>query len=526
MPDETPPPIAIDVLIVDDDESHAEAVADSLAPLGCDCTTVSSGAEAVRRIESDSFDVVITDLRMDDVDGLEVLRRAKEELSEAEVIVLTGHSSVGSAVTAMQGGAYTYLTKPLDISELRAAVEKASERIRLIRRNAQLSSRLDEKFGFEGVIGVSPATQKVIAQLKSVAATDATVLITGENGTGKELAARALHQNSPRKSKPFVSLNVAALPKDILESELFGHEAGAFTGATGKRVGKFEYAHGGTLFLDEVGELPPHAQVKLLRALQEGEVDPVGATRTHKVDVRVISATNRDMIAQVQEGSFREDLYYRLNVFPIALPPLARRRADIAALAEHFLARIALEEGRRNIRGITPRAATMLEHHDWPGNVRQLENAVFRAVVLCEGDRLDVGDFPQIEASLPDGATLEAAVPAAPDAVPDTVGGDVRRERVAAPSMETPDPHVAAAPPRSPAAPAVPAVDATGTVRRMDDVEADMIRFAIDHHDGRMTRVAKSLGMGRSTLYRKLKELGLDGASDPTRPAPGERDAA
>jgi two-component system response regulator HydG len=257
--------IPIRVLVVDDDESHAQAVAESLSRINCECQVASSGERGSGLITSESWDVIVTDLRMGDIDGLEILRLAKEELPDAEVIVLTGHGSIASAVTAMQHGAYTYLTKPLDITELRSAVEKASARLRLIRRNAELRRSLEERFGFEGVIGNSPQMHRVIEQLKNVAPTDSTVLIYGDNGTGKELAAKALHQNSLRKSKPFVPLNISALPDSILESELFGHEQGAFTGAIGRRIGKFEHANGGTLFLDEVGEMPMATQIKLLR---------------------------------------------------------------------------------------------------------------------------------------------------------------------------------------------------------------------------------------------------------------------
>ena len=520
------------ILIVDDDPVERRLLQTAVVRMGHRVEEAGDGEEALARLEALTrarrpVHAVLLDLVMPGLDGMGVLERLARMDAAPPAIVQTARGSIDTVVSAMRAGAVDFVVKPASAERLAVSIGNALRLTAMERAVRGAEKRGASLFGFDDLIAGAPAMERPVALGRRAAASGIPVLLEGPSGTGKEVFARAIGGAGERAGRPFVTVNCGALPESLVESILFGHEKGAFTGADTAHKGKFREADGGTLFLDEVGELPPHAQVKLLRALQEGEVDPVGATRTRKVDVRVISATNRDMIAQVQEGSFREDLYYRLNVFPIALPPLARRRADIAALAEHFLARIALEEGRRNIRGITPRAATMLEHHDWPGNVRQLENAVFRAVVLCEGDRLDVGDFPQIEASLPDGATLEAALPtAAPDAVPDTVGGDVRRERVAAPSMETPDPHVAAAPPRSPAAPAVPAVDATGTVRRMDDVEADMIRLAIDHHDGRMTRVAKSLGMGRSTLYRKLKELGLDGASDPTRPAPGERDAA
>src|SRR3990172_9074714 len=303
--------IPIHVLIVDDDEAHAQAVAESLTRIGSDCTVATSGRRGESLIESENFDVVVTDMRMDEVDGLAILRKAKEELPEAEVIVVTGHGSITSAVTAMQHGAYTYLTKPLDINELRDAVQKASSRVRLIRRNAELNRRLDEKFGFEGVVGSSPQMQRIIDILKSVAPTDSTVLIHGESGTGKELVARAIHQNSPRKNKPFVALNISALPDGILESELFGHEQGAFTGAIGRRVGKFEYANGGTLLLDEVGEMPMDTQIKLLRVLEDRKITRIGANDLLNVNVRLVAATNADPKELVETKRFRNDLYYR-----------------------------------------------------------------------------------------------------------------------------------------------------------------------------------------------------------------------
>ncbi|MBV8607615.1 MAG: sigma-54-dependent Fis family transcriptional regulator, partial [Singulisphaera sp.] len=280
----------IRVLVVDDDAPHAEAVAESLERVGYECVVATSGRDALRMIEEQTFDIVVTDLIMDEVGGLEVLAKAKRELPDAEVVILTGHSTVKTAVTAMQAGATTYLTKPLDINELRTVADKASQSQRLQRSNIELQRQLNEKFGFEGVIGNSPAMHGVVARLRQIAPTSASVLIAGESGTGKELVAKALHINSPRKNKPFVPLNCAELGESMLESELFGHVRGAFTGADRDRIGRFQYANGGTLFLDEIGELSPDAQVKLLRALQEGEIDPVGARRSVKVDVRLISA--------------------------------------------------------------------------------------------------------------------------------------------------------------------------------------------------------------------------------------------
>ena len=294
----------IRVLVVDDDEPHAEAVAESLERVGYECVVATSGREGLRQIEEQSFDIVITDLIMDGVGGLEILAKAKSELPDAEVVILTGHGTIKTAVTAMQAGAMHYLTKPLDIGELRAVVDKASQTLRLARSNIELQKQLNEKFGFEGVIGNSPAMHAVVARLRQIAPTSASVLITGESGTGKELVAKAMHNNSPRQYKPFVTLNCTALNDNILEDELFGHVKGAFTGADRERKGWFEHANGGTLFLDEVGDMPLSTQVKLLRALENGEIVRVGTNEPIKVNVRLISATNRDLAEAIAAGRF------------------------------------------------------------------------------------------------------------------------------------------------------------------------------------------------------------------------------
>lgn len=456
--------IPVSVLIIDDDEGHAQAVADSLERIGCECRIATSGTQGGELIESDAFDVVITDLKMDDVDGLTILRKAKTELPDAEVIVLTGHSSIHSAVTAMQGGAYTYLTKPLDIQELRAAVEKASERVRLLRRNIALNRRLDEKFGFEGVVGNSPAMHRVIEQLKSLAATDTTVLILGESGTGKELVARALHQNSNRKSKPFVPLNISALPESILESELFGHEQGAFTGAGSRRIGKFEHANGGTLFLDEVGEMPMETQIKLLRVLEDRKITRLGSNEEKAINVRVLAATNADLKQMVEQGTFRRDLYYRLGVVSITLPPLRERRGDIPLLIDHFLKELQERHGR-HVEGVTGRARQILTAYDWPGNIRQLRNVVEGMLALDTDGLLDVDDLPDELA--PPGAGLESA------ASPGVAGAD----------------------------------NLIG--RPLEDVESYYIARALELTNGKREEAARMLGIGERTLYRKLKEYGL-----------------
>jgi two-component system response regulator HydG len=470
MPDHNTDPadlnrITIRVLVVDDDETHGQAVADSLRRMNCECTVAKTGQRGLELIESDQFDIVVTDLRMGDVDGLDILEKSKKELPEAEVIILTGHGTINSAVAAMQGGAYTYLTKPLDINELRTAVEKASSRVRLIKRNADLRSRLDEKFGFEGVIGSSSPMRNIIEKLKHVAPTDATVLIQGENGTGKELVARALHENSPRKNKPFVPLNISALPDSILESELFGHEAGAFTGAITRRIGKFEYANGGTLFLDEVGEMPMDTQIKLLRVLEDRKITRIGQNEEKAVNVRLVAATNAPLAQMVEEGKFRKDLYYRLKVVDINLPPLRERRDDITLLMDHFLkdfTRIYNKE----VVGISRSARLALRQYDWPGNIRELRNVMERMLLLDTDGILDVNDLPDEISPLPADAEEQLANSASggQDAL---IGKDLR------------------------------------------EVEKYYIRKALEITDGKREEAANMLGMGERTLYRKIKEYDL-----------------
>jgi two-component system response regulator HydG len=457
--------IPIRLLIVDDDEGHAQAVADSLASINCDCRIANSGELGSQLIAAESWDVIVTDLRMGEIDGLQILQQAKQELPDAEVIVLTGHGSISSAVTAMQHGAYTYLTKPLDISELRLAVEKASARLRLIRRNVELRQSLDERFGFEGVIGSSPQMHKIIDILKNVAPTDSTVLIQGENGTGKELVARALHQNSPRKNKPFVPLNISALPDSILESELFGHEQGAFTGAAGKRIGKFEYANGGTLFLDEVGEMPMDTQVKLLRVLEDRKITRLGANDELLINVRLVAATNADLQQLVADGKFREDLFYRLNVVNIHLPPLRERPGDIPLLLEHFLREISKTLGRE-VQGFSRAARKALLAYSWPGNIRQLRNTVERMLVLDSDGLLDVDGLP----------------PEIAATVSDTLG-DGDSEAVSGADLLI--------------------------GRPLTEVEKYYIQRALELTDGNREEAAKMLEIGERTLYRKIKEYGL-----------------
>jgi two-component system response regulator HydG len=455
------------VLVVDNDLIHARTMGEGLSRLGYQVTVTGSGLEGARKLEQESFDVVVTDLMMNDIGGLEILARAKKASEETEVIVVTGHGTIPSAVAAMQQGAFTYLQKPLDLSHLRTAVERASEGVRLKRQNVELNRRLDEKFGFEGVVGSSPQMLSLIERLKRIAPTDATVLIQGETGTGKELVAQAIHQNSPRKSKPFVALNCAALSENILESELFGHVRGAFTDASSDRVGKFEYANGGTLFLDEVGDMPMPTQIKLLRVLESAEITRVGSNTPLKVNVRILSATNRNLEDAIAAGTFRSDLYHRLKVVTIAIPTLTERAADIPLLIEHFVRQFAKRHGK-TIKGMSLPARVKLGSYGWPGNVRQLRNVIESMVVVDCDETLDVDDLP-----------LEL------------------------------DPATAPAPSPSPAGVDLHAGLSALVGRPLEEVERIFITETLRLTGGNREQAAELLGIGERTLYRKIKEYQL-----------------
>ena len=451
------------ILIVDNDLAHAEAVAESLRTVGYACDPVGSGAAGAERIAESPVDVVITDLMMADVDGLEILRQAKERDPAVEVILVTGHGSVPSAVEAMQEGAFNYLLKPLDLQHLRAVVAKAASSLQLRRTNLELKRRLDEKFGFEGVVGSSRQMNAVIERLKRIAPTDAAVLIAGATGTGKELVAQAIHQNSPRKNKNFVALNCAALSENILESELFGHIKGAFTDASSDRVGKFEYAHGGTLFLDEVGDMPMATQIKLLRVLESGEITRVGSNEPVKVNVRLLSATNADLEAAVAEGKFRNDLYHRIKVVTVVLPTLSERAEDVPLLIEHFTRQFAKRHGKQ-IKGMTTTARRRMLAYDWPGNVRELRNVVEGMVVVDVDGVLDVDDFNV------DWVDEDENVPA---------DGDGR-------------------------------ATLAGLVGRpLKELERQFIRETLLAVGGNREEASKMLGIGERTLYRKINEYHL-----------------
>jgi two-component system, NtrC family, response regulator HydG len=383
------------ILVVDDEPSARSGMEKLLSQEGYDVSVAADGPSALAIAADSPPDVVITDLKMPKMDGVALLGKLREQDRDLPVIMVTAFGDVGSAVNAMRAGAADYLTKPVDFDALAMAIERALERRELRAEADELRRQLREREGdgLGGLIGASPAMQKVYRTARQVAGARATVLITGESGTGKGELARAIHQKGPRAHAPFVALHCAALVESLLESELFGHERGAFTGAEKRRIGRFEQAHGGTLFLDEVGEIPASTQVKLLRVLQERTFERVGGNEPIQVDVRLIAATNRDLAADVQDGRFREDLYYRLNVVHIDMPPLRIRDNDVLLLANHFLRRFAADN-RRKIEGFSDRARAKLLAHRWPGNVRELENAIERAVVLCEEHRIEEEHLP------------------------------------------------------------------------------------------------------------------------------------
>jgi len=449
------------VLIIDDEKAHAEVLKESLERVGYECAVATSGKAGARRIEHEDFDVVLTDLKMPDMDGLALLRKARHDLPDAEVLLITGFGDVKTAVEAIKEGASNYLTKPVDLAELRAIVGKATERLRLARANRELKRQLDERFGFEGVVGNSRRMHEIIARLKDIAGTSATVLIQGETGTGKELVAKAIHMNSPRKNKPFVAMNCTALNENLLEDELFGHEPGAFTGADRVRKGRFEHANGGTLFLDEVGDMPPTLQAKLLRVLENQEVYRIGSNEPIKVNVRLISATNRDLEAAVAAGTFRQDLYFRLKVVTIKLPPLRERREDIPLLADHFRKEFSQRHGKQ-VRDFSPAVRRGMAAYDWPGNVRELRNLIESMVVQDHDGILDLDDIQE-------GDTLRAL-----------------------PSADR------------------PAISPGGLVGRpLTEVERYYIEQALQLTGGNREEAARLLGIGERTLYRVMQDWKL-----------------
>jgi DNA-binding NtrC family response regulator len=492
------------VLIVDDDPAQRRILEETLKRLGFETRTAASGEQTLTILEGPdaaSISLVLLDLVMPGMDGMGVLAKVASKTGMPPFIVQTANGSIDTAIQAMRAGAVDFVVKPASPERLDVSIKSALKIEALAGEITRIKKKVEGTLTFNELIIRDERMGRVVSLGRRSAASNIPVLIEGESGVGKELIARAIQGESERAGKPFITVNCGAIPENLVESILFGHEKGSFTGATDKRIGKFQEADGGTLFLDEVGELPLEAQVKLLRALQEGEIDPVGSKKPIKVNFRLISATNRDMIQQVKDGKFREDLYYRLNVFPIHIPALRDRLADVPDLARHFMTRFAVEEGKR-IVGFSSEAMRLLQAYSWPGNVRQLENAVFRAVVLADGAELTVAEFPQIAAHV-DGFTAE--VPAAPAYVD-------KNPAYTGPALlgaEATIPHTVEIKGGNGEL-GIPAMSGDGEIRRLEDIEADMIRLALGRYRGHMTEVAKRLNIGRSTLYRKMQEYGLE----------------
>ncbi|KZK97015.1 sigma-54 dependent transcriptional regulator [Pseudovibrio sp. Ad26] len=505
------------ILIVDDDPVQRRLLEEAVKRFGYRSKSCVDGRQALEILTGTAqteIDLVILDLMMPKVDGFQVLKETRAAKNAVPVIVQTANGSIETVIEAMRAGAQDFVVKPSRPERLQVSITNLLKVATLEGELTRIRKHTEGTLTFDNIVTRSEPMNRVLRLGERAASSNIPILIEGESGVGKELIARAIQGSSERRSKPFVTVNCGAIPDHLVESILFGHEKGAFTGAVDKHMGKFQEASGGTLFLDEVGELPLEVQVKLLRALQEGEVDPVGARKPIKVDFRLISATNRRLIDQVKEGKFREDLYYRLNVFPIWIPPLRDRSEDIPELTRHFLARFAAEESKPQVTGITSNTVNMLKSYDWPGNIRQLENAVFRAVVLCDGPSLTCDDFPQI-AQATDTPMSYAAAPPAGNKEPQA---DVYSSSLSVASKweEQQDERflqveaVSAFDAEQPPFGYMRSLDGEGHVRTLISVEEEMIRTAISHYGGRMTEVAKRLGIGRSTLYRKLKEYGLE----------------
>ena len=446
------------ILIVDDDRPQRDGLQRALADR-YDVLVAEEAQKASAILEAQPVDVLLTDLRMPGEDGLKLLRRAGSLSNPPVSIMMTAYGSIENAVEAMKAGAYHYVTKPVNLDELDLIIGRALKSRKIEAENANLHEQLDQKFGLENLIGQSPAMLQMFDIIRQVAPTRASVLITGDTGTGKELVAHALHNLSPRKAGPFVAVHAAALPTTLLESELFGHEKGAFTGAVERRAGRFEMADGGTIFLDEVGELEPAMQVKLLRVLEERRFERVGGNKTIEVDVRLVAATNRDLKKMVAEGKFRDDLFYRLSVVTVNLPPLRERRDDVPLLVTAFNRQYS-EENNTPVRDITQEAVNVLMAYDWPGNVRELRNAVEQMVVLARGDRLTVRDIP---------STIRS-------------GADLTKISVVRP----------------------------GVTMTVEEAERQLIIQSLKDTKGNRTKAAEKIGMSRRTLHRKLKEYHLE----------------
>ncbi|HEY3679223.1 MAG TPA: sigma-54 dependent transcriptional regulator [Bradyrhizobium sp.] len=494
------------ILIADDDAVQRRLVENMVQKCGYEALVVDSGDAAIAALtaaDAQPIDVLVLDMVMPGLDGMGVLAKIREAGLNIPVIVQTAHGGIDNVVSAMRAGAQDFVVKPVGLERLQVSLRNALNTNALKGELQRIRHSREGKLTFADIVTRSETMAGVLRTAQKAAASTIPVLIEGESGVGKELFARAIHGSGERKSKPFVAVNCGAIPDNLVESILFGHEKGAFTGATERHTGKFVEASGGTLFLDEISELPLTAQVKLLRALQEGAVEAVGGRKPMKVDVRIVSATNRKLLDRVKAGHFREDLFYRLHVLPLTIPPLRMRREDIPHLLRHFLARFCAEENRP-ITGMSGEAMALLSQLDWPGNIRQLENAVYRAVVMSETDQLDVVDFPQAAAqSLATtdmhNQPVEPLVigPGPHSTVPTMVSGN----------------EIPIAPPL-PSAGTLTMLTSTGEVRPLEEMETEIIRFAISHYRGQMSEVARRLKIGRSTLYRKLDEAAANDSTD------------
>jgi DNA-binding NtrC family response regulator len=496
------------VLVVDDDPVQRRLLDAMLRRLEYDPLLAEGGEQALALLaapDRGGVDCIVLDLVMPEIDGFMFLQRLRERGIDLPVIVQTAQGSIDTVVTAMRAGASDFVVKPVGVERMQVSLRNTLSQAALAGEVRRIQRTVEGALALHDLSSASPRMQQTLKLAEKAAASDIPVLIEGESGVGKELIARAIRGAGARKSAPFVAVNCGAIPANLVESILFGHEKGAFTGATERTPGKFVEANGGTLFLDEIGELPPDTQVKLLRALQDGEIDPVGGRKPVKVDFRLVSATNRDLLELVRAGKFREDLFYRLHIFPITVPPLRDRMEDLPELVRRFVARFAAEEGKR-VRAVSADAMRLLAAYRWPGNVRQLENAVFRAVVLAESDEIGAREFPQVAAQVPGYEAF--AMPGAPLPA-------VAQEAAPEPLVVIAD-SPATAPGAVNGTPAdlLPLLGPDGHVRPMETVEAETIRFAIDRYRGRMTEVARRLKIGRSTLYRKLKDLGLDDGTE------------
>ena len=511
------------ILIVDDDPTQRRLMRAVCEKGGFDVTQAESGEEAVSIIRGDDSQeiaLVMLDLRMPGgMDGMETLKRAKSFREDLPFIVLTAQGGIDTVVEAMQNGAADFFVKPASPERVMVSINNALNMTTLKGEVSRLKRKRDGAMAFKDLIGDSAAMRGVFRLGERAAGSNIPILITGESGVGKEMIARAIQGSSGRSGRPFVTVNCGAVPENLVESILFGHEKGSFTGATSKHIGKFQEADGGTIFLDEIGELPLDMQVKLLRVLQEGEVDPIGSKRPVKVDVRIISATNRELSKEIENGGFREDLFYRLNVFPIQAPPLRERSEDIPALIEHFINRYNAEESR-DVRGIKPDVMDVLVKQPWPGNVRQLENTIFRAVVLAEGAYLTGADFPFLAAEL-EAAGVDMSVDAPLEEPTLAPQSPISTSSISAPSTGAPStgaqetsyddaPDIAPEDDVTSSLGPVAVFDREGNLRTLEAIERDLIELAIDTYEGRMSEVARRLGMGRSTLYRKIRDHGLE----------------